>query len=51
MLENGMSKVNLKGFMADCPQTNWNTVIKHYGVGDPSLPMVGREHICLFHWP
>jgi hypothetical protein len=42
--------VNFKGFMADSAQANWNAVRKIYGVGDPSLPMVGRERTCLFHW-
>src|ERR1700737_2135863 len=50
MSENGVSKVNFKGFMADSAQANWNAVRKIYGVGDPSLPMVGRERTCLFHW-
>jgi hypothetical protein len=42
--------VNFKGFMADNAQANWNAVRKIYGVGDPSLPMVGRGRICLFQW-
>ena len=41
--------MNLKDLMADCVHANWNAVIKIYGVGDPSLSMVGREHTCLFH--
>jgi hypothetical protein len=45
-----VSKVNFKGFMADSAQANWNAVRKIYGVGDPSLPMVGRERTCLFNW-
>ena len=45
-----MSKVNFKGFTADSAHVNWNAVRKVYVVGDPSLPMVGHERICLFHW-
>jgi len=50
MAENGVLTVNFKGFMADSAQANWNAVRKIYGGGDPSLPMVGRERTCLFHW-
>ena len=49
MLDNGVSKVNFKGFMADNAQANWNAVRKIYGVDDLSLPMVGRERTRLFH--
>jgi hypothetical protein len=49
MTENGVLTVNSKGFMADNAQTNWNAVMKIYGRGDPSLPMMGRERICFFH--
>ena len=50
MSDNGMSKVNFKGFLVHSVQANWNAVNKIYGVGDPSLLMVGRERICIFHW-
>ena len=50
MLENGVSIVNFKVFMANNSHANWNTVRKIHGVGDPSLPMVGRERTCFFHW-
>ena len=50
MSENGVLKLNLKGLMAYSAQTNWNAVRKIYGVGDPSLPMVGHELICFFYW-
>jgi hypothetical protein len=36
--------------MADSAQTNWNAVRAIYEDGDPSIPMVAREHTCLFHW-
>ena len=45
-----MSKVNFKGFIAYSTQANWNAVRKIYGVGNPSLPMVGRERTFIFHW-
>ena len=45
-----MSKVNFKGFMADSIQANWNVARNIYNEGDLSLPMVGRERTCLFHW-
>jgi len=50
MAENIVLTVNFKGFMADNAQKNWNAVKKIYGGGDPSMPMVGRERTCLFHW-
>jgi hypothetical protein len=48
--ENGVLNINFKGFMADSAQANWNVVRAIYEDGDPSLPMVARERICLFHW-
>jgi hypothetical protein len=50
MSENGVSKLNFKGFMADSAQTNWNAVKNIYDEGDPSLPMVCCERTCLFYW-
>ena len=50
MSENGVSKVNFKGFMADSAHANWSAVRNIYGVGDPSLPMVGCERTYFFHW-
>ena len=50
MVDNGVSTVNFKGFMADRAQANWNVVMRIYGGGNPSLPMVDRERICFFHW-
>ena len=50
MLENELSKLNFKSFMADSAHANWNTIKKIYGVGDPSLPMVGHECTCVFPW-
>ena len=41
MIENGVSNVNLKGFMVDSAETNWNAMRKIYGDGNPFLPMVG----------
>ena len=34
MVENGVSKVNFKGFMADTAQANWNAVRMIYGDGE-----------------
>ena len=50
MVENGVSKVNFKGFMADNIQANWNAMRIFYIYGDPTLPMVARECTYLFHW-
>ena len=50
MAKSGVPNVNLKGFMADSPQANWNEVRTIYGDGDPSLSMVAHERTCLFHW-
>ena len=50
MVENGVSKVMFKGFMADSAQANWNEVRMIYSNGDPTLSMVAHEHICFFHW-
>ena len=49
MSENGVSKTNLKGLMADSAQANWNAVRNIYGVGDPNLLIVGRERTYLLH--
>ena len=50
MAENGVSTVNFKGFMPDNVQANWYAVRKICGDDDLSVPMVGRERPCLFHW-
>ena len=50
MAENSVQNVNVKRFMADSAQTNWNAVRTIYGDGNPSLSMVVRERTCLFHW-
>ena len=49
MAENGVPNVNFKGFIGDNVQANWIEIRKIYGEGDPSLPMVGCKHTCLFH--
>ncbi len=36
--------------MVDNTQTNWNVVRIVYGLGDPSIRMVDKEHTYLFHW-
>ena len=48
MSENRVLNNNFKGFMADNAQANWNAVQKIYGVGNPSLPMMGHERTCLW---
>ncbi len=50
MAENGIQKVNFKGFMADSAGANWIAVRQVYGSGDPKEPMPDRERTCLFHW-
>ena len=34
MIENGVSNVNFKGFMADIAEANWNAIRQIYGGGD-----------------
>ena len=43
--------MNIKDIWWDSAHVNWDAVKKRYDESDPSLPMVGREHTCLFHWP
>ncbi len=45
-----IENVNFKGFMANNAQTNFNAMMRMFGFGDPTIPMVGRKHICLMHW-
>jgi hypothetical protein len=49
MAQHGVDKVNLKGFMADSTQANWNVVRIIYGSEDATEKMVDRERTCLFH--
>jgi hypothetical protein len=49
MLENGISNVNFKKFMADNAKANWNVVWKIYGFGDSVVPMENWERTCLFY--
>ena len=50
MVDNGVPNANFKRFMVDSAQANWNAVRMIYKDGDPSLPIIAREHTCLFHW-
>jgi hypothetical protein len=50
MLKHGFPKPNLKGFMVNNTQANWNIARIVYGSGDPSIRMVDKECTCLFHW-
>ena len=50
MAKNEVQNINIKGFMTNNTQVNWNAVRKTYGDGDPRVPMVDREYRCLFHW-
>ena len=50
MLDNGVFKVNFKGFVADNTHATWNAVKKVYGDGDLAFPLEGCERTCLFHW-
>ena len=49
MVENGVSNMIFKGFMEDNAHVNWIAVGLIYDEGDPTLPMVGLGHTCLFH--
>jgi len=44
-----MSNVNFKGFMVKSALANWIAVRKICDEGDPSLPMMDRNRIFLFH--
>lgn len=50
MFENGVPKVNFKGFMGDNAKANWNVVRKVYGDGDQTVPLEGHERIWFFDW-
>ncbi len=43
-------KLNFKGFMADSAHANFNAMKRMFVFGDPTIPMHGREQICLMHW-
>jgi hypothetical protein len=44
MLNHSFLKPNFKGFMVNSAQINWNMVIIVYGLGDPFVRMVDKEH-------
>jgi hypothetical protein len=48
MLKHDLSNTNFKGFMADGAHVNWNVIKIIYGLGNPTICMVGKEHIYLF---
>lgn len=48
--ENGVSKVNFRGFMAINAQANWNAMGRIYWYNDSNMPMVKCECTCSFHW-
>ena len=50
MEKHGVRDVNFSGFMADNAQANFNAVRVVFGSGDKSVPMVGKERTCQFHW-
>lgn len=50
ILENYVPHINFKGFMANNAQDNKMTMRRIYSDGDPSAPLEGREHTCIFHW-
>lgn len=45
-----MLGVHFKGFMANNIEADCHIMRKIYEDGDPSLPMVGHEQRCIFHW-
>ena len=50
MEKHGVRDVNFAGFMVDSAQANFNAVRVVFGSGDKSVPMVGKEKTCQFHW-
>ena len=48
--ENGVSKVNFKGFMVINAQANWNAMGRIYSYSDSNMPMVSHVCTCSFHW-
>ena len=50
MDDNGVPNPNLKGFLQDSVEANFNVVRIVYGVGDPKVAIVECERTCLFFW-
>jgi hypothetical protein len=50
MLKHEFPKLDLKGFMADNTQANWNAIKIVYGSGDTYVRMIDKECTCLFLW-
>jgi hypothetical protein len=50
MLKHRFPKPNFKEFMVDNAQANWNVIKIVYGLRDPYVRMVDKEHTYLFHW-
>lgn len=48
MADNGVPKVNFKGFMAKNVQADWNAMKKIYGGSGLHILMVNRERTCSF---
>jgi hypothetical protein len=40
VLKKGVTNPNLKGFMANTAQTNWNIVYIIYGIGNPIVNII-----------
>jgi len=49
VLNKGVRNPNFKGFMVDNAQANWNVVHIVYGIRDPIVKLIDKEHTCLFH--
>jgi len=47
--KHGMTNPNFKGFMVDSAQVNFNIVRRIFGAQDPTIPMLDKMHLCLFH--
>jgi hypothetical protein len=47
--KHGMTNPNFKGFMVDSAQVNFNIVRRIFGARDPTIPMLDKVHLCLFH--
>ena len=50
MVDNDVKIMNLKQFIMDSGQENWNVLKKIYGNGNFIVCMEDHEHTCLFHW-
>ncbi len=48
--KHSVKNVNLKIFMIDSAQTNFNQIIMLFGSGDPKVLSENNECKCFYHW-